>query len=183
EPLRIPDGDVAGWRPWRVRDGLEARLLVRRLLLGLDGRTVRTRRDEHPLDGRRRRADHPREGPAVAARRRLVDDPATACARRRRSSRARLRPRLRRPERRHGRDIGASRARSGARHMKVREVWFQPSSGRWGWPGRVLLVDGPGPPPDYVGRVRDERAVTFLGRSDEWRSLAKAIAARCAAPL
>jgi hypothetical protein len=63
----------------------------------------------------------------------------------------------------------------------VRELWFQPSSrGRKGWPGYVLLVEGAEPPPDdFVSRVRDERTVTFLAHSDEWRSFAQAIAARC----
>jgi hypothetical protein len=66
----------------------------------------------------------------------------------------------------------------------IREVWFQRSTGRWGWPGYVLLVDGAdSPADDFVARVRDERAVTFLNRSDEWRSFAETIAKRCAAPL
>ena len=66
----------------------------------------------------------------------------------------------------------------------VREVWFQPSTGRWGWPGYILLVDDAGAPDeDFVARVRDERAVTFLTRTDDWRSFAETIADRCGAPL
>ena len=66
----------------------------------------------------------------------------------------------------------------------IREVWFQSSSGRWGWPGYILLVDRSGSPPDdFVARVRDDRAVTFLKKTDEWRSLAEAIASQSGAPL
>ena len=66
--------------------------------------------------------------------------------------------------------------------VHVREVWFQPSSGRLGWPGYVLVVDETSTPSDaFVARVRDDRAVTFLGRADEWRSFAAAIAKRCEA--
>lgn len=63
----------------------------------------------------------------------------------------------------------------------VREVWFQPSTrGRRGLPGFVLLVAGAAVPPDnFLARIRDETAVTFLGRSDEWQSLAAAIGNRC----
>jgi hypothetical protein len=68
---------------------------------------------------------------------------------------------------------------------EVREVWFQPSGGgRGGWPGFVLLITGTDQPSDdFVARVRDENAVTFLRRSDDWHSFAAAIAQRCQAHL
>ncbi len=67
----------------------------------------------------------------------------------------------------------------------LREIWFQsPSRGRSGWPGFVLLVmGGDQPPDDFLARVRDENSVTFLGRSDDWRSFAAAIGQRCGVPL
>jgi hypothetical protein len=80
------------------------------------------------------------------------------------------------------------RKRSSASHSiprgDVREVWFQPSTGRRGLPGYVLVVGrSDSPPDDYLGRVRDARSVTFLGRSDEWRALAETVARQCSAPL
>jgi hypothetical protein len=58
----------------------------------------------------------------------------------------------------------------------MREVLFQPSTGRWGLPGYVLVVDQRDVPADFVARVRDSRAVTFLGRSEEWRRFAEELA-------
>ena len=74
---RSPLGFLLGsWRDGpvgRAADGREARRLVRRLLLGADGVAVRARRDEHRLDGVRRRADRLREADPVAPRRDLRD--------------------------------------------------------------------------------------------------------------
>ena len=49
----------------RSADGHEERRLVRRLLLGPDGVTVRSRSDERPVDGGNRRPDRHREDRAV----------------------------------------------------------------------------------------------------------------------
>jgi hypothetical protein len=68
----------------------------------------------------------------------------------------------------------------------IQQIWFQATSrNRWGWPGYVQLRLEPESldDPDYVSRVRDDRTVTFLSRSDEWRSLAEAIAQRSGARL
>jgi hypothetical protein len=62
----------------------------------------------------------------------------------------------------------------------VREVWFQPSAGRWRLPGYVLVLTGPeSPPENFVARIRDDRTVTFLAHSDQWRELAAATARQC----
>src|SRR3954468_7219460 len=62
----------------------------------------------------------------------------------------------------------------------VRAVWFQPRAGRWSLPGYVLVVAGADAPGDeFVARIRDDRAVTFLARSDAWREFAEAVALRC----
>src|SRR5262249_37350628 len=54
---------------WRVADGRRAGRLLHRLLLGTDGGAVRTRGDEHHLDGRDRRRDRDREAlPAAGPR-------------------------------------------------------------------------------------------------------------------
>src|SRR5262249_53857140 len=84
--------------------------MVPGLLLGAHGRAVRARRGEHLLDGRRRRADHDREGRALATGRGLVDDPDPARSRRRGSCRPGLGPRLRGSRRRHGhvRDVASA---------------------------------------------------------------------------
>ena len=62
---RSPLGFLLGsWRDGprgALRDGHQARRLVRRLLLGADGRAVRPRCDEPRLDGVRRGADRGRE--------------------------------------------------------------------------------------------------------------------------
>ena len=65
----------------------------------------------------------------------------------------------------------------------IREVWFQPSTGRWGLPGYVLILDRDEASRDFVARVRDNRAVTFLSRSSEWRQLAEEIAKHFHVPL
>ena len=49
-------------RAWRPRGRRGERAVLRRLLPGPDGRSVRTRRDERVLDGRDRRRDLRREG-------------------------------------------------------------------------------------------------------------------------
>jgi hypothetical protein len=69
------------------------------------------------------------------------------------------------------------------RSEDIREIWFQPSTGRWDLPGYVLVVDRDEPPEDFVARVRDDRAVTFLGHSVEWRRFAAEMAVSLHAPL
>jgi predicted metal-binding membrane protein len=50
-PLDFLTGRLARRRRWSTRVGARARRLVRRLLLGADGGPVRSRSDEHRLDG------------------------------------------------------------------------------------------------------------------------------------
>ena len=68
-PLGVAPRLVARRPRRRPADGRPQRRLVRRLLLGADGLAVRTGRDEHLLDGDRRRHHRGREDGALAPRR------------------------------------------------------------------------------------------------------------------
>ena len=61
QPARLSPRLVARRPVGRAEDGNASRRVVHRLLLGVDGVPVRTRRDEHRVDGIRRRADRRRE--------------------------------------------------------------------------------------------------------------------------
>ncbi len=81
----VPARNVARRAARRAADGLQACRLVLGLLLGADGRAVRSRDHESHVDGIRRGTDRPREDPSVAPRGDLGHSGHPARARDRRS--------------------------------------------------------------------------------------------------